>query len=191
MKQISKKITILDTEVEILVPDTISFPSEKELNEIIADRKKRYNVPIKKITLSFDEEFVDTECIFEPVPFERIRRITGYLVGDVERFNNAKRAEVADRLSHTLSTTDKMRMRDTDADGRNDYIDTDGYTKPMDNYYKQLSAADYERIQERNKSLVANCRRTADGDYILQCNQDVKQEIDNILKPVLRHTVKK
>ncbi|WP_303215738.1 anaerobic ribonucleoside-triphosphate reductase [Bilophila wadsworthia] len=32
--------------------------------------------------------------------FERIRRITGYLVGTVERFNDAKRAEVRDRVKH-------------------------------------------------------------------------------------------
>ena len=32
--------------------------------------------------------------------FERIRRITGYLVGTLDRFNNAKRAEVRDRLKH-------------------------------------------------------------------------------------------
>ncbi len=32
--------------------------------------------------------------------FERIRRITGYLVGTVDRFNNAKRAEVNDRVKH-------------------------------------------------------------------------------------------
>lgn len=38
--------------------------------------------------------------IGEGVKFERIRRITGYLVGSVERFNNAKRAEVADRVKH-------------------------------------------------------------------------------------------
>ena len=31
---------------------------------------------------------------------ERIRRITGYLVGTVDRFNNAKRAEVQDRVKH-------------------------------------------------------------------------------------------
>ena len=37
------------------------------------------------------------------VGFERIRRITGYLVGSVERFNNAKRAEVRDRVKHGLS----------------------------------------------------------------------------------------
>ncbi len=34
------------------------------------------------------------------VPFERIRRITGYLVGTLDRFNNAKRAEVNDRVKH-------------------------------------------------------------------------------------------
>jgi len=33
-------------------------------------------------------------------PFERIRRITGYLVGSLERFNNAKLAEVKDRVKH-------------------------------------------------------------------------------------------
>ena len=33
--------------------------------------------------------------------FERIRRITGYLVGTIERFNNAKRAEERDRIKHT------------------------------------------------------------------------------------------
>ena len=33
-------------------------------------------------------------------PFERIRRITGYLVGTLDRFNDAKKAEVAERMSH-------------------------------------------------------------------------------------------
>ena len=36
-------------------------------------------------------------------PFERIRRITGYLVGTLDRFNNAKRAEEHDRVKHSLS----------------------------------------------------------------------------------------
>ena len=35
------------------------------------------------------------------VGFERIRRITGYLVGTLDRFNNAKRSEVNDRVTHT------------------------------------------------------------------------------------------
>ena len=36
----------------------------------------------------------------EGVGFERIRRITGYLVGTLARFNNAKRAEEHDRVKH-------------------------------------------------------------------------------------------
>lgn len=34
------------------------------------------------------------------VQFERIRRISGYLVGTTDRWNNAKRAELRDRVSH-------------------------------------------------------------------------------------------
>lgn len=33
-------------------------------------------------------------------PFERIRRITGYLVGDTARWNSAKLAELHDRVTH-------------------------------------------------------------------------------------------
>lgn len=36
------------------------------------------------------------------VEFERIRRITGYLVGTLDRFNNAKRAEEHDRVKHDI-----------------------------------------------------------------------------------------
>lgn len=39
----------------------------------------------------------------EGVGFERIRRITGYLVGTLDRFNNAKRSEVEDRVKHGLT----------------------------------------------------------------------------------------
>lgn len=41
------------------------------------------------------------KTVGEGVGFERIRRITGYLVGTVERFNNGKRAEEHDRVKHT------------------------------------------------------------------------------------------
>ena len=37
----------------------------------------------------------------ENVSFERIRRITGYLVGTTNRWNNAKKAELDDRVKHT------------------------------------------------------------------------------------------
>lgn len=40
--------------------------------------------------------------IGEGVGFDRIRRITGYLVGTTEQFNNAKRAEEKDRVKHSV-----------------------------------------------------------------------------------------
>ncbi len=41
------------------------------------------------------------KLVGEGVGFERIRRVTGYLSGDVKRFNNGKRAEERDRVKHT------------------------------------------------------------------------------------------
>ena len=41
--------------------------------------------------------------IGEGIGFERIRRITGYLVGTTERFNNGKKAEEKDRVKHSKS----------------------------------------------------------------------------------------
>ena len=43
------------------------------------------------------------QLIGEGVGFERIRRITGYLVGTLDRFNNAKRAEEHDRVKRNVS----------------------------------------------------------------------------------------
>jgi hypothetical protein len=45
-----------------------------------------------------DMEIIGTEI----VPFERIRRITGYLVGTLSNFNNAKRAEERERVKHKM-----------------------------------------------------------------------------------------
>ena len=43
------------------------------------------------------------ESVGKDVKFERIRRITGYLVGTTDRFNNAKQAEERDRVKHKLT----------------------------------------------------------------------------------------
>lgn len=41
------------------------------------------------------------KTVGEGVKFERIRRITGYLVGTIDRFNNGKRAEERERVKHS------------------------------------------------------------------------------------------
>lgn len=43
----------------------------------------------------------------EGVGFQRLRRITGYLVGNVSRWNNGKKAELIDRLKHDDSSKEE------------------------------------------------------------------------------------
>ena len=43
------------------------------------------------------------DMVGEGVGFDRIRRVTGYLVGTLDRFNDAKRAEERDRVKHSLA----------------------------------------------------------------------------------------
>lgn len=54
---------------------------------------------MKKSGTGHPDEFLN-EIIGDGVSFARIRRITGYLVGDMERWNDAKKAEEADRVKH-------------------------------------------------------------------------------------------
>lgn len=77
---------------------------QKEIDAYV-DMIKQQNPDkyFKTMDLTVDGDYVDVSYTYEAVPFERIRRITGYLVGTVDRFNNAKRAEVDDRVKHQVS----------------------------------------------------------------------------------------
>lgn len=75
--------------------------SQEEIDAYIDYGKKKYSDRIiSEMTVKTDGEFVDLQFDFADVPFERIRRITGYLVGTLDRFNNGKRAEEHDRVKH-------------------------------------------------------------------------------------------
>lgn len=56
------------------------------------------------------------------VRFERIRRITGYLVGTTDRFNNAKRAEVCDRVTHMKMAPEAAHEAEAWNDGHDEPI---------------------------------------------------------------------
>ena len=65
----------------------------------IEDDNPGYAVTCLDINVQGDD--VELTATLSAVAFQRIRRITGYLVGDLSRFNNAKRREVDDRVKHT------------------------------------------------------------------------------------------
>ena len=59
---------------------------------------------LERMRVTMKENREVCKGVGEGVGFERIRRITGYLVGTTDRFNNAKRAEEKDRVKHGLQT---------------------------------------------------------------------------------------
>ncbi len=65
-------------------------------------QKKVDPLNIKWLVVNDDgvSDFVDVHYETEKVPFQRIRRITGYLVGTTDRWNAGKQAEERDRVKH-------------------------------------------------------------------------------------------
>lgn len=74
---------------------------QKEIDAYIEHiHKNNPNRKVETLNIELDGDFVNLSYTLSPVPFERIRRITGYLVGTTDRWNNAKRAEERDRVKH-------------------------------------------------------------------------------------------
>lgn len=65
-------------------------------------RRCRAIHPKCKVYAVIDGDSVDLHYQWGAVKFDRIRRITGYLVGTLDRFNDGKRAEEAERVKHSL-----------------------------------------------------------------------------------------
>ena len=75
-------------------------PVEGEIEGYVRRGLKLHGKQLKAMAIKLDGGDLDIDYTLHKVPFERIRRITGYLVGTTERFNNAKRAEEHDRVKH-------------------------------------------------------------------------------------------
>lgn len=91
--------------------------TEKEAAEVLADFDQYETMHvsclieagIKLIEQKADKEtakayFTDHEEYFDEGKFERLRRITGYLVGTLDRWNDAKKAEEKARVKHSVNS---------------------------------------------------------------------------------------
>lgn len=97
--------------------------SQQEINayrEKVNTEHPDWNVKTMVIKI-LDNAYVEIEYEYTTKKFDRIRRITGYLVGDLDRFNNAKKAEVGDRVKHNISQNGGF--EDVYLDGRTSVID--------------------------------------------------------------------
>ena len=75
---------------------------EKEAEVYVDQAIQKYGNRLKEVTVQPDPEDNDYITLNYKLtqPFERIRRITGYLVGTLDRWGNSKRSEERDRVKH-------------------------------------------------------------------------------------------
>ena len=78
------------------------MPPLVELAAYVKRGRDMYRSNLIAISLRLDGDEVNLDYTLSGPTFERIRRITGYLVGSTDRFNNAKRAEEHDRVKHEV-----------------------------------------------------------------------------------------
>ena len=88
----------MDTNIKVNV--TGGEIDEKEQKAYIHRGLEKYGDALKGIDIMVDNDEVVLAYRLRYSPFERIRRITGYLVGTLDRWNNAKQAEERDRVKH-------------------------------------------------------------------------------------------
>ncbi|MEG0505812.1 MAG: anaerobic ribonucleoside-triphosphate reductase, partial [Raoultibacter sp.] len=95
---------IFGVEIRVEYANTNDAPvSEKEIKAYISRARDLYpNEKLDWLKLEVDGEDVGISYGLAPVPFDRIRRITGYLVGTMDRWNNAKSSEEHDRVKHNV-----------------------------------------------------------------------------------------
>ena len=68
--------------------------------------EEKHGRKLNSLDINLSGDHADLSYSFAPVEFERIRRITGYLVGTMDHWNNAKAAEEAARVKHGLGSSD-------------------------------------------------------------------------------------
>lgn len=76
---------------------------EEEAAAYVARGRELHGNSLREIVAKLDpndSDMIDLEYIMTGKPFHRLRRITGYLVGTLDRWNNGKRAEEHDRVKH-------------------------------------------------------------------------------------------
>ena len=79
--------------------------AQEEVQNYIDYLEEKTGRKLSRLNIDVDGEYVNLNYTLSRVPFERIRRITGYLVGTMDRWNDAKTAEEADRVKHSVSSS--------------------------------------------------------------------------------------
>jgi hypothetical protein len=87
------------------------YPSTREEAEGYFNHAQTKNLDLTAVVVVRDGEWADIKYTVRVMPFERIRRITGYLQ-KTEQWNNAKKAELQDRVKHTATIDAALYMEE-------------------------------------------------------------------------------
>lgn len=77
---------------------------DEEIDAYIERGKEKLGERLRTIHINIEDnnEYANITYSDKAPDFERVRRITGYLVGTLDRFNDGKRAEESDRVKHEV-----------------------------------------------------------------------------------------
>lgn len=91
--------------IKTVFPDEMP---EEEAYQYVLRGKKKFGSNLRGLEIELSEDKQDALLHYDipPRKFTRIARITGYLVGTMDRWNNAKRAEEHDRVKHEVDDGD-------------------------------------------------------------------------------------
>lgn len=84
--------------------------TEEEAMAYVDRGRELYSSELTEVIATLDPndpDMIDLDYHWKGQPFHRLRRITGYLVGNLGRWNNAKRAEEHDRVKHGVTEESK------------------------------------------------------------------------------------
>jgi len=95
------------TKVNVIDADDITLKEVRNYVSYVKENQLDFGLELRDLEIrrvkdkNERDEKIDLQYHVKARSFERIRRITGYLVGTIDRWNNAKRAEEHDRVKHT------------------------------------------------------------------------------------------
>lgn len=97
-----KIVQEVSVSISYSTPDDLRVTDEEIEAYIARGRALEQTKSLAWVDLAVEADDVAIHYGYHAQPFERIRRITGYLVGTLDRFNDAKRAEESQRVKHGI-----------------------------------------------------------------------------------------
>ena len=156
--------------------DVTEREAKKYIDLVVQKVQESVRKNLSSISITKQEDgHIKLDYVLHHEPFERIRRITGYLVGSMDKWNNAKRAEEHERVKHIVGN------REDSGDPRVD--------EAIEKRFKQEQEYDkrFDELQEKEETYE-RCLEEKDFTHAYELHDSVSTENDalDFMKDVVR-----